>query len=126
MREGRICYQKGKLITMKHMKKIKQFLSNLLFPEKQTYVSMITRVVVVFIFQSFFHLSPFNFQSRPNATVVDFIIIFTVMIPTYAILITFAMAAVGRLGDITDDSTPTHEVIIGYIVLVIAILKYSP
>jgi hypothetical protein len=125
MREGRICYQKGMLITTKHMKKIEQFLSNLLFPNNLTYVGIITRVFIIFIFQSFFHMSPFNFQARPNASVVDIIIFFTIAIPTYALLICYAFQAVIRIGTVAETSnTPKHEKIIAVIVLISVILLF--
>jgi len=107
------------------MRKIKQFLSNLLFPENLTYVGIITRVFINFIFQSIFHISPFNFQARPNLAVVDIIIFFTVLIPTYCTLIVYAILVVARIEAVAETtSTPIYEKVITVIVLVIVTLLY--
>lgn len=107
------------------MKRLKTLLSDLLMPQIPTYIGIITRVAAVIAFQGIFRISPFNFRSRPNASVTDLIIIIPLVIGTYSLLISYAFQTVLRVGTVAETpKMPVYEKLIAIIVLAIVILFY--
>ena len=105
------------------MKDWQNILSEIIAPQKPTYIGLIARVFAIFGFQAFFKLSPFNFQSRPNPSALDLITIMTVIIPTYSLLITYAFQAIIRIGTVAETSDSAgHEKIIAIVCFIVCIL----
>jgi len=105
------------------MTREQNILSEIVVTKSPTYLGLIARVLAVFGIQACFKLSPFNFQARPDASPLQMLGFGIVFIPTYTLLVTYAIQAVIRIGTVSETpDAPRHEKIIAVICLIVTVM----